>query len=87
MPYSRDEQDDIDHRMFGCSRAVLKNNFEDLIRYQSPLMGVLSILSDIQELSSMGDKHSTQLKINQVKYLIDEYLISKELSIQFESER
>lgn len=87
MPYSLAEQYEVDRKLFGCSRYDLINNFERLIKHQSPSMGILSILSDIQELSLIGDSQSIHLKINQVKFLIDEYLVCKDIPILTNLER
>lgn len=50
-------------------------------------MGILSILSDVQELSLTGDINTVRLKLNQVKYLIDEYLVSNIPSLKHEFDR
>lgn len=87
MPYTPSELLEIDLNMFGCSRKDLIDDFERLIRYQSPSMGILSILSDVQELSLTGDINTVRLKLNQVKYLIEEYLVSNIPSLKHEFDR
>ena len=64
-------------RMFGCTKADLKESAESSITFSFSGAGMLSMnyLSDAQEMMARGHVEQARQTINCAKFFIAEYLI------------
>ena len=86
--FAKDQQQQREIRMYGCTEAELRDSVEDSItfKFSGPAMVAAGILSDCQEMVSYGPYDSDRLAnimetqrqmLNQAKWILFEYM-SKE---------
>jgi hypothetical protein len=61
--------------MYGCDPAVLKCAFEGSLH---PMIYVMGILSDVQEVISHGDVETGRQFCNRAKFLLAEYYLDQQ---------
>lgn len=66
-------------KMFGCTQQEIDEALTNRAPYCDPLMIAMSLLSDSQELLSMGRDEEARQHINRAKYIIsNEYRKERE---------
>jgi hypothetical protein len=79
MPYTPEQQKEIQLKMFGCDIDKFVESVESSIafRVSGPAMVIMSMLSDVQELiyhGKTGGHEEARQTLNKAKYLVDKYL-------------
>jgi hypothetical protein len=74
---TRDKEADV--KMFGCEIEPFVDSVEKSLafKFSGPGMVIISLLSDVQELISMGRKEDARQTINRAKFLVDRFLPSQ----------